>query len=292
MRLSRTTGRVSASTSAPTGTLTKKIHSQPAYFVRMPPKSTPAAAPLPPIAPQMPSALLRSEPSSNVVVMIDERRRRDDRGADALHRARRDEHADRAGEPARERRAENSATPDHEHAPPAEQVGRAAAEQQEAAERDRVGDQHPLQRVLGDVQRRLDRRQRDVDDRDVEHRHEERDADERERLPAARIGCVRLPPIVPRSYCSERKLLVGGGTQHVLDVRRDRLRRGRRPCRRAPRGTSGARAARGRSPPRARRPRSSGGIAAIAGSKTSLSQRPPPRCRRPASCPERSSHAR
>jgi len=36
----------------------------------MPPKSTPAAAPLPPIAPQMPSALLRSEPSSNVVVMI------------------------------------------------------------------------------------------------------------------------------------------------------------------------------------------------------------------------------
>ena len=33
--------------------------------------STPAAAPLPPIAPQMPSALFRSEPSSNVVVMID-----------------------------------------------------------------------------------------------------------------------------------------------------------------------------------------------------------------------------
>ena len=29
MRLSRTIGRVSASTSAPTGTLTKKIHSQP-----------------------------------------------------------------------------------------------------------------------------------------------------------------------------------------------------------------------------------------------------------------------
>ena len=55
----------------PTGTLTKKIHSQPAYFVRMPPKSTPAAAPLPPIAPQIPSALLRSEPSSNVVVMIE-----------------------------------------------------------------------------------------------------------------------------------------------------------------------------------------------------------------------------
>ena len=71
MRLSRTSGRVSRSTATPTGTLTKKIHSQPAYFVRMPPKSTPAAAPLPPIAPQIPSALLRSEPSSNVVVMIE-----------------------------------------------------------------------------------------------------------------------------------------------------------------------------------------------------------------------------
>ncbi len=37
----------------------------------MPPKSTPAAAPPPPIAPQIPSALLRSAPSLNVVVMID-----------------------------------------------------------------------------------------------------------------------------------------------------------------------------------------------------------------------------
>ena len=36
----------------------------------MPPNNTPAAAPLPPIAPQMPTALFRSEPSSNVVVMI------------------------------------------------------------------------------------------------------------------------------------------------------------------------------------------------------------------------------
>ena len=37
----------------------------------MPPSSTPTAAPLPPIAPQIPSALFRSEPSSNVVVMIE-----------------------------------------------------------------------------------------------------------------------------------------------------------------------------------------------------------------------------
>ena len=70
-RLSLMIERVVASTKAPTGTLTKKIHSQPSALVRIPPSRTPTAAPLPPIAPQIPSALLRSEPSSNVVVMIE-----------------------------------------------------------------------------------------------------------------------------------------------------------------------------------------------------------------------------
>ena len=37
----------------------------------MPPRSTPAAPPKPAMAPQMPSALLRSAPSSKVVVRID-----------------------------------------------------------------------------------------------------------------------------------------------------------------------------------------------------------------------------
>ena len=37
----------------------------------IPPKSTPAAAPEPPSAPQMPSALFRSAPSRNVVVTIE-----------------------------------------------------------------------------------------------------------------------------------------------------------------------------------------------------------------------------
>src|SRR5580765_4256172 len=62
---------VSRSTAAPTGTLTKKIHSQPRYFVSTPPASTPTAAPLPPSAPQIPSALLRSGPSSKLVITID-----------------------------------------------------------------------------------------------------------------------------------------------------------------------------------------------------------------------------
>ena len=49
----------------------KKIHSQPKYFVSTPPASTPTAAPAPPSAPQIPSALLRSAPSSKVVMTIE-----------------------------------------------------------------------------------------------------------------------------------------------------------------------------------------------------------------------------
>src|ERR1700744_907288 len=62
---------VGASGGPPTGTLTKKIHSQPRYLTRMPPNRTPAAAPLPPMAPQIPSALFRSGASSKVVLMIE-----------------------------------------------------------------------------------------------------------------------------------------------------------------------------------------------------------------------------
>src|SRR5438046_284896 len=71
MRLSATSKTVSASTAMPTGTLTKKIHSQPRYLVRMPPMRTPTAAPLPPTAPQIPSALFRSAPSAKSVVTIE-----------------------------------------------------------------------------------------------------------------------------------------------------------------------------------------------------------------------------
>ncbi len=62
---------IMAITASPIGTFTKKIHSQPRLSVRMPPASTPAAPPMPAMAPQMPSALLRSAPSSKVVTRID-----------------------------------------------------------------------------------------------------------------------------------------------------------------------------------------------------------------------------
>ena len=49
----------------------KKIHSQPGPSTIGPPISHAAVAPMPPSPPQIPSALLRSEPSGKVVEMID-----------------------------------------------------------------------------------------------------------------------------------------------------------------------------------------------------------------------------
>ncbi len=53
------------------GTLTKKIHCQPAYWVMIPPRSTPIAPPAPAMPPSAPSALLRSAPSAKVTVVIE-----------------------------------------------------------------------------------------------------------------------------------------------------------------------------------------------------------------------------
>src|SRR5262245_982067 len=51
--------------------LMKKIHAQPSPSTIGPPISQAVVAPMPPSAPQIPSALLRSAPSSKVVVMIE-----------------------------------------------------------------------------------------------------------------------------------------------------------------------------------------------------------------------------
>jgi hypothetical protein len=53
----------------------------------------------------------------------------------------------------------------------AEQVGEAVAEQQQAAERQRVRGDHLLPVGGGEMQRLLRRRQRDVHDRDTEDHH-------------------------------------------------------------------------------------------------------------------------
>ena len=99
-----------------------------------------------------------------------EGRRRDRRGTEALERAGGDERALTPGEPAEQRADREDDEPDHEDAATPEQVGEAAAEQQEAAEDEGVGRDDPLQVLLREPEVGLNRRKRDVDDRDVEDR--------------------------------------------------------------------------------------------------------------------------
>ena len=96
----------------------------------------------------------------------------DDRGAEALERARNDQLDVTLREPARQRRDAEEDQARDEHPPPAEQVGHAPAEQQEAAEDQHVGVHHPGQVVLGEVEVLADRGQGDVHDRRVEHHDE------------------------------------------------------------------------------------------------------------------------
>ena len=70
-RVSSSNTGLSAITTAPTGTLRKKIHCQPTVSVSTPPTSRPIVPPEAPTAPQMPSALLRSAPSGKVVIRIE-----------------------------------------------------------------------------------------------------------------------------------------------------------------------------------------------------------------------------
>ena len=107
-----------------------------------------------------------------------------DRGrAEALDRPGADQRGLRPGEPAEQRAEGEDHEPGHEDAAASEDVRRAAAEQQEAAEHERVGGDHPLQVRLRDVEIQLDRGECDVHDRDVEHDHELDGAQKRQSEP-------------------------------------------------------------------------------------------------------------
>ena len=123
-----------------------------------------------------------------------QRRRRDDRGAEALNRARRDQPSFRLRDPAGERRQREQRQAEHEHPPAPEQVGEPAAEQQEPAERECVGVDDPREVGAREVESAPDRRQRDVHDRGVDHDHElrHRQQQQREVLGSGRVQRRRL----------------------------------------------------------------------------------------------------
>jgi hypothetical protein len=105
-----------------------------------------------------------------------------------LHGSEGDQRALRPCEPTEQRAEREERKPDEKESPAPEEVGEPPAEQEGAAEHDRVGGDHPLQVLLGEAEIALDRGQGDVNDRDVENDHELRSDDQRERHPAPPLG--------------------------------------------------------------------------------------------------------
>ena len=77
----------------------------------------------------------------------------------------------------------NTTNTDDQHAAPAEDVPRPATEQQQPAERQAVGVDHPGQACRREVQRRVDLGNRDVDHRGIEYHHELAGDDDGQRDP-------------------------------------------------------------------------------------------------------------
>ena len=107
-----------------------------------------------------------------------QRGRRRERGADALHGASGKEQARRRGEAAGQRTDREERDAGDEDPPATEQVTAARAQQQEAAERQRVGVEHPGQVGAAERQRGLDVGKGDVHDRGVKHDHQLSDQDD------------------------------------------------------------------------------------------------------------------
>ena len=124
-----------------------------------------------------------------------QRRRREHGRAHSLDEARAHQQAGALSQAARQRRGGEHHQPGHQHPPPAEEVGRPGAQQEEAAEGEHVGADHPLQALLAEAEIALDRGQGDVEDRVVENVHEldeaeqEQDRDAAPRRQRRRCSC-------------------------------------------------------------------------------------------------------
>ena len=182
-RDSGTLRSAATNTAIPTGMFTKKIHGHESASTRMPPSTSPTAPPPTAIAAHTPIAFVRSAPSEKVAVMIE-------RAAGAMRAApspcsprKRMSDLGTRGEPVQQRRDGEDHETDEEDLLAAGEVARAAAQQEEAAERERVRVHDPLQVGLRHLQVGLDRRERDVHDRRVQDHHELRHADEHEHEP-------------------------------------------------------------------------------------------------------------
>ena len=101
------------------------------------------------------------------------------------------EHAEGLGQPA-DRRGDREPDQAGDQGPLApEQITELATQQQQAAERQRVGGDDPLPALGGEMQRLLGRRDRDRHDRRVQHHHQLRDAEQGQDRPSIRFAIRR-----------------------------------------------------------------------------------------------------
>ena len=90
---------------------------------------------------------------------------------------------------------------DQEDPPLADQVAEAPGQQQQAAERDQVGVDHPGEVALREAEVVLDRGQRDVHDRRVDHDHQHGGAEHIQRHPAvAIVGLASAISVLERHW--------------------------------------------------------------------------------------------
>ena len=170
-----------------TGMFTNRHQRQDAYSVSTPPSSRPIAAPPPVIAPNTANALARSLAAWKVTVTSDSAAGASIAAKRALEGAG-DEQlpADLRG--AADGRGDGEAGQrDDQDLLAADIVGDPAAEQQQRTERQGIGGHHPLPVGVGDAQRGLRLRQRDVHDGRVQDDHQLREGDDRQREPAFRV---------------------------------------------------------------------------------------------------------
>jgi len=111
-------------------------------------------------------------------------------GAQPLQSSHRDQEAVTGRKARTQRGGGEQPEPHHRDAAPAEQIGGTAAQQQEAAEGQPVGGDHPLQVRFREVQLPPDRRERHVDDREIDDRHEVGHGQHCEGAPAVNL-CLR-----------------------------------------------------------------------------------------------------
>jgi len=155
----------------------KRIQRQLSVWVSRPPRSAPAGAP---------HGAPRAEGAVALGALAEggaedrQRGRGDDRSAEPLNAAGRDQHPASRSQAAGQGSEGKEEQPADEDPAPPEQVGRAAAEEEEAGERQRVGAHDPLELVAAEVELAPDRGQGDVDDRHVEDDHELRGAAQHE----------------------------------------------------------------------------------------------------------------